>query len=89
MALLRFAEERPALARALLIEAEIAGGSALAKREQAIKFLGQAIDSAREQAAPEGRPPELTGLFVAGGVATFVGEQLATGRPASGRACRS
>jgi AcrR family transcriptional regulator len=83
VALLGFAEQRPALARALLIEAEIAGGPALAKREQAIKSLGQAIDSAREQAAPEERPPELTGLFVAGGVATFVGEQLAADRPAA------
>jgi AcrR family transcriptional regulator len=81
VALLRFAEQRPALARALLIEAEIAGGPALAKREQAIEAVGAAIDSAREQAAVEERPPELTGLFVAGGIATFVGEQLATGEP--------
>ena len=85
IALLRFAEERPALARALLIEAEIAGGPALAKREQAIHVLGEAIDSAREQAAAEERPPELTGLFVAGGIATFVGEQLAAGRPGAVR----
>ncbi len=80
-ALLRFAEQRPALTRALLIEAEIVGGPALAKREQAIEAVGAAIDSAREQAAAEKRPPELTGLFVAGGIATYVGEQLATGEP--------
>ncbi len=81
VALLRFAEERPAVARALLIEAEIAGGPALAKREQGIQLLGEAIDSAREQAAPEERPPELTGLFVAGGIAAFVGEQLVASGP--------
>ncbi len=81
--LLRFAEERPALARALLIEAEIAGGPALAKREEAIQSVGEAIDSAREQAAAEKRPPELTGLFVAGAIATYVGEQLVAGKPAA------
>jgi AcrR family transcriptional regulator len=77
--LLDFVEARPAIARALLIEAEIAGGAALAKREETIERLGLAIDSAREQAMPEERPPALTGLFVAGGIATYVGEQLAAG----------
>jgi len=81
VALLSFAEQRPALARALLVEAEIAGGPALAKREQAVEAVGAAIDSAREQVPAEERPPELTGLFVAGGIATFVGEQLAAGEP--------
>jgi AcrR family transcriptional regulator len=81
VALLRFAEQRPAVAQALLIEAEIAGGPALAKREATIQSLGEAIDSARAQAAVEERPPELTGLFVAGGIATYVGERLATGAP--------
>lgn len=79
--LMRFAEERPAVARALLIEAEIAGGSALAKREEAVQSLGEAIDSAREQVAAAERPPELTGLFVAGAIATFLGEQLVAGKP--------
>lgn len=76
-----FVEERPAVARALLIEAEIAGGPALAKREEMIERLGDALDSAREQAPPDEQPPPLTGLFVAGGIATYVGEQLAAGKP--------
>jgi AcrR family transcriptional regulator len=80
VALFGFVEERPAVARALLIEAEVAAGPALAKREETIQGLGEAIDSAREQAAPEERPPPLTGVFVAGGIATYVGEQLAAGR---------
>jgi AcrR family transcriptional regulator len=83
VALLSFAEQRPALARALLVEAEIAGGAALAKREAAIQAVGEAIDSARAQVPAAERPPELTGLFVAGGIATFVGEQLAAGEPAA------
>jgi AcrR family transcriptional regulator len=80
VALLGFVDARPALARALLVEAEIAGGAALAKREETIEALGAAIDSAREQSPPPERPPELTGVFVAGGIATYVGEQLAAGR---------
>jgi AcrR family transcriptional regulator len=81
VALFRFVDERPQIARALLIEAEIAGGSALVKREEAIERLGGTIDIAREQVAPEEQPPPLTGLFVAGGIATYVSEQLAAGAP--------
>ncbi|MGC1166064.1 MAG: TetR/AcrR family transcriptional regulator [Solirubrobacterales bacterium] len=81
--LFRFVERNPAVARALLIEAEIAGGDALAKREEAIQRLGGAIDSAREQIAAEERPPPLTGVFIAGGIANYVSEQLAAGTPAA------
>lgn len=83
VALCEFVDEHPDVARALLIEAEIAGGPALAKREETIERLGEAIDAAREQAAPEERPPPLTGVFVAGGIATFVSEQLAADTPAA------
>lgn len=81
VAFFRFVEARPEIARALLIEAEIAGGDALAKREEAIDRLGGAIDIARQQAGADEAPPPLTGLFVAGGIATYVSEQLAAGRP--------
>jgi AcrR family transcriptional regulator len=83
VALFQFVDERPDVARALLIEAEIAGGEALAKREEAVARLGEAIDSARVQAEPDDRPPPLTGLFVAGGIATYLSEQLAAGTPAA------
>jgi AcrR family transcriptional regulator len=79
VAFFRFIDERPQLARALLLDAEIAGGPALAKREQAIQLLGEAIDGAREQTDPDDRPSPLTGVFVAGGIATYAGEQLAAG----------
>jgi hypothetical protein len=36
-----------------------------------------------KEAAAEKRPPELTGLFVAGAIATYVGEQLVAGKPAT------
>jgi AcrR family transcriptional regulator len=79
LTLFRFVDERPALARALLIEAEIAGGAALAKREETVERLGEAIEAGGDRADPEDRPPPLTGLFVAGGIATYVSEQLAAG----------
>jgi AcrR family transcriptional regulator len=80
VAFFEFIDARPQLAGALLVDAEIAGGPALAKREEAIAFLGEAIDTAREQADPDNRPPPLTGVFVAGGIASYASEQLAAGR---------
>lgn len=83
IALFEFVDSNPEIARSLLIEAEIAGGEALAKREEAVDRLGAAIDLAREQAAPGEQPPPLTGLFVAGGIAGYVGEQIAAGTAAA------
>ena len=85
VSLIGFAEAGAALTRALLVEAEVAGGVALEKHEETIERLGEAIDSAREQVPPEERPPALTGIFVAGGIATYVSEQLTAGEPASMR----
>jgi AcrR family transcriptional regulator len=82
IALFEFADGRPDVARALLIEVDVAGGAALAKREETIDRLGEALDGAREQAEPEERPPALTGVFVAGGIAAYLSERLAAGRPA-------
>lgn len=79
VSLFRFLDARPQLARALLLDADVAGDPALAKREQAIGLLGERIDSARAQADPEDAPPPLTGLFVAGGIANHLSEQLAAG----------
>jgi AcrR family transcriptional regulator len=79
VAFFQFVDDRPQIARALLVDAEIAGGAALDKREEAIQLLGEAIDSARAQADPADRPPPLTGVFVAGGIATYASEQLAAG----------
>lgn len=77
VAFLRFVEDRPALSRALLIEAEVAGGAAAAKRDETIERLGEALDSIREQLPVGERPPPLTGIFIAGGIAAQVSERLA------------
>ena len=78
-AFFRFIDARPQIARSLLLDADVAGGPALAKREQVIERLGAAIDGVRERLDPADRPPPLTGIFVAGGIATYAGEQLASG----------
>jgi AcrR family transcriptional regulator len=79
VALFRFVDARPQLARALLLDADVAGDPALAKREEALQLLGERIDAARAQADPADAPPPLTGLFVAGGIANHLSEQLAEG----------
>lgn len=77
VAFLEFVEARPAISRALLIEAEAAGDPARAQREETIARLGDAIDTVREQVPVDERPPPLTGVFIAGGIASYAGDQLA------------
>jgi len=79
VAFFRFIDERPLVARALLLDVEVAGGPALDKREEAIQIFGEAIEAARAKADPDDLPPPLTGEFVAGGIATYASEQLAAG----------
>jgi AcrR family transcriptional regulator len=77
--LLRFVAERPAIARALFIEVQIAGGAALARHDEAIDRLAGLIDSVRAEIDPDEQPPEATGVFVVGGVEAGVCEALADG----------
>ncbi len=79
--LFEFVEERPEIARALLVEVQVAGGSALARREEALERLAATIDSVRGQIEPGERPPEATGMFVVGGVEACVCDALAAGSP--------
>lgn len=79
--LFEFVVERPAIARALLLEVQIAGEPALAKHEAAIERLALAIDIARNDIPPEKAPPEATGIFVVGGIESCAGEALTAGAP--------
>jgi len=79
--LFRFATERPAIARALFVEVQIAGEPAMAKREAALERLAAAVDSARNEIAPEAEPPDATAGFVVGGVESCVAEALTAGDP--------
>ncbi len=73
--------EQPAIARALFLEVQVAGGAALAKHEEATERLGAALDSVRAEIAAAEQPPEATAFFVIGGVEAAICDVLAEGSP--------
>jgi AcrR family transcriptional regulator len=79
--LFQFVTARPAIARALFVEVQIAGEPALARHEAAVERLAAAIDSARAEIDPAEAPPEATGVFVVGGIESCVSEALSGGDP--------
>lgn len=79
--LFRFAIARPAIARALFVEVQIAGEPALARHDAVVERLAEAIDGARDGIDPADEPPDATGTFVVGGVEACVCEALTAGDP--------
>jgi AcrR family transcriptional regulator len=79
--LFRFVGERPAIARALFVEVQIAGEPALARHEAVVERLAAAVDSARAEIPSQEEPPEATGIFVVAGVEACVCEALGAGDP--------
>ena len=77
--LFEFVEQSPAIARALFVEVQVAGGEALTAHDEAAERLAAALDSARTEIEPGQEPPEATGLFVVGGIEACVCEVLAAG----------
>jgi AcrR family transcriptional regulator len=80
-ALFHFVVERPAIARALFVEVQVAGGPAMAKHNEAMERLAAAIDAIRDEIDPAEAPPEATGLFVIGGIEACICEMLTAGDP--------
>lgn len=79
--LFRFVTERPAIARALFVEVQIAGEPAMARHEAVVERLAAAIDGVRSELDPEQAPPAATGIFVVGGIESCVCEALTAGDP--------
>lgn len=79
--LFQFVSARPAIARALFVEVQIAGEPALARHDAVVERLAAAIDSARAEIEPAEAPPEATGTFVVGGIESCVSEALSAGDP--------
>jgi AcrR family transcriptional regulator len=77
--LLRFVSERTAIARALLVEVQIAGGDALRKHDEAIERLAALLDGVREEIPADEQPPEATGIFAVGGVEAAICDALSAG----------
>jgi AcrR family transcriptional regulator len=78
-----FIEERPALARGLLIEVYVAGGPALAKREEVFERLSSALDRARHETKSRHSPPPVTAAFMVGAIEQSVALALTKGEPES------
>jgi AcrR family transcriptional regulator len=74
-----FVVERPAIARSLLVEVQIAGGAALAKHDEAIDRLAGLLDGVRADIEAGQEPPEATGIFVVGGIEACLCDVLAAG----------
>lgn len=79
--LFQFVTARPAIARALFVEVQIAGEPALARHDAVIERLAAAIDSARAELDPADAPPDATGVFVIGGIESCAAEALSAGDP--------
>lgn len=79
--LFQLATARPAIARALFVEVQIAGEPAIARHEAATERLAAAVDGARAEIEPAEAPPEATGVFVVGGIESCVAEALGGGNP--------
>lgn len=79
--LFQFVSARPAIARALFVEVQIAGEPALARHEAAVERLAAAIDGVRADIDPAEAPAEATGVFVVGGIESCVAEALSAGDP--------
>jgi AcrR family transcriptional regulator len=74
-----FVVERPAIARSLFVEVQIAGGAALAKHDEAVDRLAGLLDSVRADMEADQMPPKATGAFVVGGVEACLRDALAAG----------
>jgi AcrR family transcriptional regulator len=77
--LFRFVGERPAIARSLFVEVQVAGGAALAEHDAALDRLAAALDGVRGEIPPEQAPPEATGVFVVGGIEACICDVLGAG----------
>lgn len=86
VALLRFFEERPDIARLLLVEWLAAGPKALELRCQAIAQLAAVVEQGRGQAPGRPVPPALAGEAVVGSVASVLHGRLIEGRAGLGQA---
>jgi AcrR family transcriptional regulator len=77
-----YLEERPLLAKGVLVEVHVAGDPALAKRAEVQTRLVEAIDRAREE-LPEGSdgPPSLTARLMFGAVDSAAAGALIVGEP--------
>jgi AcrR family transcriptional regulator len=80
--LIEFVTGEPTLARALLAEVYVAAGTALARHEQNLKRLSDAVaDIHRERDSSRHDPPPVTASFIVGAIEEAVRRRLVEKRP--------
>jgi AcrR family transcriptional regulator len=80
--LFAFANDRPGIARAVLSEVYVAGGSALERHQEVLERLSQVIaDPCRETHPSRHSPPPSTAVFMVGGIDQSVRWRLGQGHP--------
>jgi AcrR family transcriptional regulator len=80
--LLRFVAERPALAKALLVEPKAARGLAWAKHQEVVERLTAALDTARHEPGARPTATAMTAGFMVGAIEESLCIELAAGRGA-------
>jgi AcrR family transcriptional regulator len=83
LALLRFFDEEPELARLCVLHATPAAPATLARRSEVLGKLTMVIDEARRAAPAESNPPPLTAESIVGGVLAVIQARLM--EPSPGR----
>jgi AcrR family transcriptional regulator len=80
--LIEFVTREPILARALLAEVYVAGGTALARHEQNLRRLSDAVaGTRRESNRSRHDPPPVTASFIVGAIEEAVRRRLVEKRP--------
>ncbi len=77
--LLEFCANRPALAKALLVEVHAAGERALALRRDLMERLSRALDGARREIPSRQAPPPIASDFIVGAIDTLLAAKLLDG----------
>jgi AcrR family transcriptional regulator len=77
--LLEFCANRPAIAKALLIEVHAAGERSLAQRRDLMERLSRALDSARREIPSRQAPPPVASDFIVGAIDTLLSAKLLDG----------
>jgi AcrR family transcriptional regulator len=76
-----FLEAEPMLARGILLEVHVAGGSAVAKRDEVFERLSRAIDSARRENESRHSPPPIAARLILNTIEATVSRYLVIGEP--------
>lgn len=77
----RFLEAEPLLARGILLEVHVAGGPAIAKRDEVFERLSRAIDSARRENESRHSPPPIAARLILNTIEAIVSRYLVIGEP--------